>query len=115
MARLGVTIQPSAEVARSLVSGGQRQSAAVARAAMWASSAIFMDERTANLGVAQIKGVLELIERVRVAGTAVVIISHNLPQMLEIADPIVLILHCGPDGRTGRGFGDPLRSIWSKR
>jgi len=59
MARLGVTIRPSAEVFT--LSGGQQQSAAVARAAMWATSAIFMDEPTANLGVVQTKGVLDLI------------------------------------------------------
>ena len=62
MARLGVTIRPSAEVFT--LSGGQRQSAAVARAAMWATSATFMDEPTANLGVKQTKGVLDLIRRV---------------------------------------------------
>jgi simple sugar transport system ATP-binding protein len=104
MARLGVTIQPSAEVYT--LSGGQRQSAAVARAAMWASSAIFMDEPTANLGVAQTQGVLELIQRVRVAGTAVVIISHNLPQMLEIADRIVIL-------RLGRTVGQVAASATS--
>lgn len=63
---------------------------------MWATSAIFMDEPTANLGVKQTKGVLDLIRRVRDAGTAVVIISHNLPQMLEITDRIVILRH----GRT---------------
>ena len=94
MARLGVTIRSSAEVFT--LSGGQQQSAAVARAAMWATSAIFMDEPTANLGVKQTKGVLDLIRRVRDAGTAVVIISHNLPQMLEITDRIVILRH----GRT---------------
>src|SRR5579864_3455469 len=96
MARLGVTIRPSAEVFT--LSGGQRQSAAVARAAMWATSAIFMDEPTANLGVVQTKGVLDLIRRVRDAGTAVVVISHNLPQILEIADRIVIL-------RLGRTVG----------
>jgi ribose transport system permease protein len=94
MARLGMTIRPSAEVFT--LSGGQQQSAAVARAAMWARNAIFMDEPTANLGVKQTKGVLDLIRRVRDAGTAVVVISHNLPQILEITDRIVILRH----GRT---------------
>jgi ribose transport system permease protein len=94
MARLGVTIRPAAEVFT--LSGGQQQSAAVARAAMWATNAIFMDEPTANLGVTQTKGVLDLIRRVRDAGTAVVVISHNLPQILEITDRIVILRH----GRT---------------
>jgi simple sugar transport system ATP-binding protein len=93
MARLGVAI----------LSGGQRQSAAVARAAMWATSAIFMDEPTANLGVKQTKGVLDLIRRVRDAGTAVVIISHNLPQILEITDRIVIL-------RLGRSVGQVAAS-----
>jgi simple sugar transport system ATP-binding protein len=103
MARLGVTIRPSAEVFT--LSGGQRQSAAVARAAMWATSAIFMDEPTANLGVMQTKGVLDLIRRVRDAGTAV-IISHNLPQILEIADRIVIL-------RLGRTVGQVAASATS--
>ena len=104
MERLGVTIRPSAEVFT--LSGGQRQSAAVARAAMWATSAIFMDEPTANLGVKQTKGVLDLIRRVRDAGTAVVIISHNLPQMLEITDRIVIL-------RLGRTVGQIAASAAS--
>ena len=104
MARLGVTISPSAEVFT--LSGGQRQSAAVARAAMWATNAIFMDEPTANLGVAQTKGVLDLIRKVRDAGTAVVIISHNLPQILELADRIVIL-------RLGRTVGQVLASAAS--
>ena len=104
MARLGVTIRPSAEVFT--LSGGQRQSAAVARAAMWATSAIFMDEPTANLGVRQTKGVLDLIRRVRDAGTAVVVISHNLPQILEITDRIVIL-------RLGRTVGQVAASAAS--
>jgi ribose transport system permease protein len=104
MARLGVTIRPSAEVLT--LSGGQRQSVAVARAAMWATSAIFMDEPTANLGVMQTKGVLDLIRRVRDAGTAVVVISHNLPQILEITDRIVIL-------RLGRTVGEVAASAAS--
>ena len=96
MKRLGVTIHASAEVFT--LSGGQQQSAAVARAAMWATSAILMDEPTANLGVKQTAGVMDLIRRVRDAGTAVVVISHNLPQILEITDRIVIL-------RLGRTVG----------
>jgi simple sugar transport system ATP-binding protein len=70
----------------------------VARAAMWATNVILMDEPTANLGVMQTKGVLDLIGRVRKAGTAVVVISHNLPQMLDITDRIVVL-------RLGRTVG----------
>jgi simple sugar transport system ATP-binding protein len=96
MSRLGVKIHPSTEVFT--LSGGQQQSAAVARAAMWATNVILMDEPTANLGVMQTKGVLDLIGRVRKAGTAVVVISHNLPQMLDITDRIVVL-------RLGRTVG----------
>jgi simple sugar transport system ATP-binding protein len=57
-----------------------------------------MDEPTANLGVRQTEGVLDLIRRVRGAGTAVVVISHNLPQVLEITDRIFIL-------RLGRTVG----------
>lgn len=97
MSRLGVKIRPTAEVAA--MSGGQRQSVAVARAAMWAKSVIFMDEPTAALGVVQTQGVLDLIRRVRDAGTAVVLISHNMPQVLDIADRVIVL-------RLGRTVGD---------
>ncbi len=97
MASLGVAIRPTAEVIA--LSGGQRQSVAVARAAMWARSVIFMDEPTAALGVVQTQGVLDLIRRVRDAGTAVVLISHNMPQVLSIADRVVVL-------RLGRTVGD---------
>ena len=96
MARFGVKIRSSTEVFT--LSGGQQQSAAVARAAMWATSAVFMDEPTANLGVRQTEGVLDLIRRVRGAGTAVVVITHNLPQVLEITDRIFIL-------RLGRTVG----------
>jgi simple sugar transport system ATP-binding protein len=96
MTRLGVRLGLSSVVFT--LSGGQRQSVAVARAAMWATNVIFMDEPTAALGVAQTQGVLDLIRRVRDAGTAVVLISHNMPQVLEIADRIVIL-------RLGRTVG----------
>jgi simple sugar transport system ATP-binding protein len=97
MASLGVAIRPTAEVIA--LSGGQRQSVAVARAAMWARSVIFMDEPTAALGVVQTQSVLDLIRRVRDAGTSVVLISHNMPQVLSIADRVVVL-------RLGRTVGD---------
>jgi simple sugar transport system ATP-binding protein len=96
MTRLGVRLGLSSVVFT--LSGGQRQSVAVARAAMWATRVIFMDEPTAALGVAQTQGVLDLIRRVREAGTAVVLISHNMPQVMEIADRIVIL-------RLGRTVG----------
>lgn len=70
------------------MSGGQRQAIAVARAAAWASRVIFLDEPTAALGVVQTKGVMDLIRRIRDKGIAVVLISHSMPQVLEISDRI---------------------------
>jgi simple sugar transport system ATP-binding protein len=72
-------------------SGGQKQSVAIARAAMWATKVIVMDEPTAALGVIQTTKVLELVERIRDRGMAVVFISHNLPQVLQVADRIEVL------------------------
>jgi simple sugar transport system ATP-binding protein len=72
-------------------SGGQRQCVAVARALVWASRVIFMDEPTAALGVAQTRHVLDLIGRVREQGLAVVVISHSVPEVMEVADRIVVL------------------------
>jgi simple sugar transport system ATP-binding protein len=104
LARLGVTHRASSLVFT--LSGGQQQSTAVARAAMWATSVIFMDEPTAALGVIQTKHVLDVIRRIRDAGTGVVVISHNLPQIIEIADRIVIL-------RQGRTVGQVLASATS--
>lgn len=88
--RLGVRLR-SARVPVSSLSGGQRQSVAIARAAMWADKVIFMDEPTAALGVVQTARVLDLIRQVRDAGLSVVLISHNMPQVMEIADRVVVL------------------------
>ena len=68
------------------LSGGQRQGVAVARAAAFASRVVIMDEPTAALGVRESGMVLDLIREVRGRGTPVVLISHNMPQVFEIAD-----------------------------
>ena len=60
----------------------------MARAAAWASKVIIMDEPTAALGVVQTANVLDVIRRVRDRGLAVVLISHNMPEVLEVADRI---------------------------
>jgi simple sugar transport system ATP-binding protein len=87
---LGVRIQDtSAPVAN--MSGGQRQGIAITRAVTWASKVIFMDEPTAALGVVQTRNVLEQITRVREHGLAVVLISHNLPEVFEVADRIEVL------------------------
>lgn len=87
-AQLGVGMIQDLRVPVASFSGGQKQSVAIARAAMWAKNVILMDEPTAALGVIQTQKVLELIHRVRDSGLAVVFISHNLPQVLEVADRI---------------------------
>jgi simple sugar transport system ATP-binding protein len=75
----------------STFSGGQRQGVAVARAVMWASKVVIMDEPTAALGVAQAGMVLDLVRRVRQTGIPVVFISHNMPQVFEVADRVVVL------------------------
>lgn len=75
------------------MSGGQRQAIAVARAAAWASKVIFLDEPTAALGVVQTKGVLDLIRRIRDKGVGVVLISHSMPEVLEVADRVHVLRH----------------------
>jgi simple sugar transport system ATP-binding protein len=87
---LGVQIQDtSAPVAN--MSGGQRQGIAISRAVTWASKVVFMDEPTAALGVVQTRNVLDQIKRVRDQGLAVVLISHNLPEIFEVADRIEVL------------------------
>ncbi len=73
------------------LSGGQQQSVAIARAAMWAQHMVIMDEPTAALGVAQTESVLALIRRVADSGTGVVLISHNMPDVLAVADSIQVL------------------------
>lgn len=89
-ARLGTTVKDVAAPV-SVLSGGQRQAVAVARAATWAKTMIFMDEPTAALGVVQTEQVLSLIEHVRSEGKAVVLISHNLPDVFRVADRIQVL------------------------
>ena len=73
------------------LSGGQRQSVAVARAVAYASRIIFMDEPTAALGVVQRERVLENIRRVKERGITVVLISHNMPEVLAVSDRVEVL------------------------
>jgi fructose transport system ATP-binding protein len=75
------------------LSGGQRQSVAIARALVWASKLVIMDEPTAALGVKQSAAVLQIAKNIRDKGISVVIISHILPHVLELADRIVVMRH----------------------
>jgi simple sugar transport system ATP-binding protein len=88
--RLGVTLQ-NIDVPIGSLSGGQRQSVAVARSVVWASKVVFMDEPTAALGVVQRERVLDVIRRVRDEGMAVVLISHNMPEVLSVADRVEVL------------------------
>jgi simple sugar transport system ATP-binding protein len=90
LARLGTGLQDTDTQVANL-SGGQRQSVAVGRAITWASKVVFMDEPTAALGVVQAQKVLDLIRRVRDSGISIVFISHNMPQVLEVADRIEVL------------------------
>jgi fructose transport system ATP-binding protein len=88
MNELGImTIQDISQRVESL-SGGQRQGVAVARAAAFGSRVVIMDEPTAALGVKESAHVLELILRVRDSGLPVILISHNMPHVFEVADRI---------------------------
>jgi D-xylose transport system ATP-binding protein len=94
---LGVTVanlrSPVAEL-----SGGQRQSVAIARAVLGQPKLVLLDEPTAALGVAQSRHVLELIRRLKSQGLGVALVSHNLADVLEVADRIVVL-------RLGRNAG----------
>jgi simple sugar transport system ATP-binding protein len=87
---LGVGVQ-DVEAPVATFSGGQRQGVAVARAVTWASKVVFMDEPTAALGVVQTRKVLELIRRVRDTGLAVVLISHNMPDVIAVSDRVEVL------------------------
>jgi D-xylose transport system ATP-binding protein len=71
------------------LSGGQRQTVAIAKAVLWNSRVVILDEPTAALGVAQTRQVLDLVRRLADSGLAVVLISHNLEDVFEVADRIV--------------------------
>ena len=73
------------------LSGGQRQTVAIARAVLWNSKLVILDEPTAALGVAQTEQVLNLVERLASQGVAVVLISHNLADVFAVADDIAVL------------------------
>ncbi|GAA2050512.1 ATP-binding cassette domain-containing protein [Catenulispora yoronensis] len=89
-ADLGVGLRDVGVPVRSL-SGGQRQSVAVARAVAFASRVVFLDEPTAALGVVQRGRVLDTVRRVRDRGISVVLISHNMPEVLSVADRVEVL------------------------
>jgi len=90
--RLGIRL-PSSRAAIRDLSGGQRQAVAVARAVMWASTAILMDEPTAALGAKQTKIVYDTIKSASERGLAVVVVSHDIPRMLSLAHRVAVMRH----------------------
>ena len=95
---LAVTTIRSVRQPVATLSGGQRQSVAVARAVMWNNRVVFLDEPTAALGVAQTRQVLDLVKRLGDQGLAVILVSHNLSDVFEVADRITVL-------RLGRTVG----------
>jgi D-xylose transport system ATP-binding protein len=95
---LAVTTIRSIRQPVATLSGGQRQSVAVARAVMWNSTLVILDEPTAALGVSQTEQVLALVKRLAEQGLAVVLISHNLHDIFEAANRITVL-------RLGRDIG----------
>ena len=89
-AELKIGIQSITQPVEDL-SGGQRQGVAVARAATWARRLVIMDEPTAALGVKETGQVLDLIRRVRERGLPVILISHDMPHVFELADRISIM------------------------
>jgi D-xylose transport system ATP-binding protein len=76
------------------LSGGQRQTVAIAKSVLWKSRIVILDEPTASLGVAQTEQVLDLVRRLARQGVAVIIVSHNMNDVFEVADRIA-VLHLG--------------------
>jgi D-xylose transport system ATP-binding protein len=102
LATLSVTTIRSVRQTVAGLSGGQRQSVAVAKAVMWNSKVVILDEPTAALGVAQTRQVLDLVKRLGEQGLAVVLISHNLYDVFEVADTITVL-------RLGQNVGEYKR------
>jgi D-xylose transport system ATP-binding protein len=98
LSSLAVTTIGSVRQPVATLSGGQRQSVAVARAVLWNNRVVFLDEPTAALGVAQTRQVLSLVRRLAEQGLAVVFVSHNLVDIFEVADRITVL-------RLGRNVG----------
>lgn len=90
---------PRLDVPVRFLSGGQRQIVAVARALFWAERAVLMDEPTAALGVRQTDQVTALVRRAAESGVAVLLITHNLPELIELVDRVVVL-------RLGRNVGE---------
>jgi ABC-type sugar transport system ATPase subunit len=87
---LGIKL-PSLKISVSDLSGGQKQAVAIARAVMWGHTAILMDEPTAALGARQSEIVCELMRTIAARGLGVLVVSHDLPRVLKVADRVTIL------------------------
>jgi ABC-type sugar transport system ATPase subunit len=90
---------PKFDAPVALMSGGQRQAIAVARATVFARKVVILDEPTAALGLRESRKVLDLISQLRAEGNAVILITHNMEHVVELADRAVVL-------RQGRKVGE---------
>jgi D-xylose transport system ATP-binding protein len=91
LASLSVRTVKSVRTLVSSLSGGQRQTVAIAKAVLWDSKVVLLDEPTAALGVAQTRQVLDLVRRLAEQGLAVLLISHNMADVFEVSDRIATL------------------------
>jgi ABC-type sugar transport system ATPase subunit len=98
MRGLNEALVPVLKTPVAMLSGGQRQAVALARSAAWGSKLVILDEPTAALGVRETAKAVELIQNLRASGTSVLIVSHDLNQVLDIADRVTVM-------RLGRAVG----------
>ncbi len=91
LASLSVRTVTSVRMPVSALSGGQRQTVAIAKAVLWDSKVVMLDEPTAALGVAQTRQVLDLVRRLAEQGLGVVLISHNMTDVFEVSDRIATL------------------------
>ena len=101
--RLQVAPRGARRAPSACMSGGQRQAVAVSRAAAFASKVVILDEPTAALGVRESRGVLDLILRLREEGMAIIVVSHAMDHVMEVADRAVVM-------RRGRKVGEVVPS-----
>ncbi|GAC1387934.1 MAG: ATP-binding cassette domain-containing protein [Marmoricola sp.] len=105
---LSVTTLQNVRLPVAAMSGGQRQSVAVAKAVLWNSKLVVLDEPTAALGVAQTRQVLDLTRRLADSGLAVILITHNMSDVFEVADYITVL-------RLGQTVGEYKKSETTQR
>jgi ABC-type sugar transport system ATPase subunit len=103
LAQLEIGLPRTSGLSVDRMSGGQRQAVAIARAALWASKIMFMDEPTAALGVRESQAALNLARRVAETGVAIVMISHVMPHVTEFADRVVVLRHGRKVAEVGAG------------